>query len=153
MRPPRPPFTLESAVQKVRAAENAWNTRDPASVALACSPNSRWRNQSELFIGRRAIQEFLTRQWQAEREYRLVEELWSFSDNRIAVRFACESHDAEGRWHRAQGNGNWQFDADGLMAERHASINDVPITESQRLFRWPLGIRPEGYPGLTELGL
>jgi nuclear transport factor 2 (NTF2) superfamily protein len=153
VRPPLPPFNLESAAQKVRAAENAWNTRDPASVALAHTPNSRWRYGSEFFSGRKAIQEFLTRKWQTQLEYRQIKELWSFSDNRIAVRFVYESHDADGRWWRSHGNENWHFDADGLMAARHTSTNDVPITEDQRLFRWPLGIRPEGYPGLTELGL
>ena len=152
-RPPVPPFTEATARQKVRAAEDAWNTRDPARVALAYTPDSRWRNRSEFFSGRANIEAFLNRKWARELAYRLIKELWAFTDNRIAVRFVYESHDANGQWWRSHGNENWLFDADGYMAERHASINDVPITEDQRLFRWSQGRRPDDHPGLTELGL
>ncbi len=152
-RPPLPPFTEETARHKVRAAENAWNGRNPASVALAYTPDSRWRNRSEFFTGREAIEAFLTRKWEKELEYRLIKELWAFTDNRIAVRFVYESRDRNGQWWRSHGNENWLFAPNGLMAERHASINDVPITEEQRLFRWPQGVRPDDHPGLTELGL
>lgn len=135
-------------------AEDAWNGRIPARVALAYTPESRWRNRSEFFQGRAAIEAFLTRKWTKERDYRLIKELWAAAGNRIAVRFAYEWHDEEGSWFRSYGNENWLFDADGLMAERHASINDVPISDAARLFRWPaLGPRPEDHPGLTELGL
>lgn len=152
-RPPLPPFTRDTAIQKVRAAENAWNSRAPASVALAYTPDSRWRNRSEFLRGREAVEAFLTRKWETELEYRLIKELWAFTDERIAVRFVYECRDGEGRWWRCHGNENWLFAPDGLMAERHASINDVAISESERLFLWPLGIRPVGHPGLSELGL
>jgi len=152
-RPPLPPFTLETATEKVRMAENAWNTRDPARVALAYTPDSAWRNRSEFIDGREEIVEFLTRKWAAERDYRLVKELWAFRGDRIAVRFAYEWHDAAGSWYRSYGNENWAFDARGLMRERHASINDLPIADGERLFRWPLGPRPPDHPGLSELGL
>lgn len=152
-RPPLPPFTAETAAQKVRAAEDGWNGRDPAKVALAYSPDSRWRNRSEFFSGRQAIEAFLTRKWAKEHEYRLIKELWAFTDARIAVRFVYEWHDDAGQWWRSHGNENWAFDAGGYMAERHASINDVPISEGERLFRWPQGRRPDDHPGLSELGL
>jgi nuclear transport factor 2 (NTF2) superfamily protein len=152
-RPPLPPFDEPSAVQKVRLAEDAWNSRDPARVALAYTVDSRWRNRSEFFAGREAIEAFLARKWQKEREYRLVKELWGFRNNRIAVRFVYESHDESGRWWRAHGNEMWEFDEHGLMRRREASINDVPIEEAQRLFRWSLGRRPDDHPGLTALGL
>ena len=152
-RPPLPPFTEETARQKVRAAEDAWNGRDPAKVALAYSPESRWRNRSEFFTGRDAIVAFLTRKWARELDYRLIKELWAFTGNRIAVRFVYKSRDAAGKWWRSHGNENWLFDPDGYMAERHASINDVSITETERLFRWPQGVRPADHPGLTDLGL
>jgi len=152
-RPPLPPFTRDTATEKVRLAENAWNTRDPARVALAYTPASAWRNRSEFVNGRHEIVEFLTRKWAAELEYRLVKELWAFSGNRIAVRFAYEWHDGDGAWFRSYGNENWAFDERGLMRERHASINDLPITDAERLLRWPLGPRPPGHPGLSELGL
>jgi nuclear transport factor 2 (NTF2) superfamily protein len=152
-RPPFPPYTAETAAQKARGAENAWNTREPARVALAYTPDSWWRNRSEFFQGREAIAAFLTRKWAKELEYRLIKEVWAFTGNRIAVRFAYEWHDAEGAWFRSHGNEQWAFNAQGLMQRREASINDVPITEADRLFRWPLGPRPEDHPGLTELGL
>ena len=152
-RPLAPAFTHETAIQKVRAAEDAWNTRDPARVPAAYAADSRWRNRDEFFSGREAIAAFLERKWARELEYRLIKELWAFTDNRIAVRFVYESHDQSGQWWRSHGNEMWLFDADGRMAERHASINDVPITESERLFRWPLGRRPDDQPGLTDLGL
>lgn len=152
-RPPVPPFTLESARQKVRAAEDGWNSRDPAKVALAYTVDSRWRNRSEFLEGRAAIEAFLTRKWQREHEYRLIKELWAHDGARIAVRFAYEWQDEDGQWYRAYGNENWHFDDQGLMAERHASINDLPITEAERLFHWPQGRRPDDHPGLSELGL
>ena len=153
-RPPLPPFTRETAILKVRAAEDGWNGRDPHKVALAYTPDSRWRNRSEFFTGRPAIVAFLEAKWAREHEYRLIKELWAFTENRIAVRFAYEFHDAAGAWFRAYGNENWEFDANGLMRMRHASINDLPITENQRLFRWAApSPRPEDHPGLTELGL
>lgn len=152
-RPPLPPFSAETAAQKVRAAEDGWNGRDPAKVALAYSADSRWRNRAEFLSGRDEIAAFLTRKWAAEQEYRLIKELWAFSGSRIAVRFAYEWHDAAGNWFRSYGNENWQFDADGYMEQRHASINDLPIAESERLFHWPLGRRPDDHPGLSELGL
>lgn len=152
-RPPLPPFDRASAAIKVRAAEDAWNSRDPARVAAAYTADTSWRNRSEFLDGRAAVEAFLTRKWQAERQYRLIKELWSFDGARIAVRFAYEAQGPEGGWFRAYGNENWEFAADGLMAVRRASINDLPITESERLFRWPLGPRPEGHPGLSELGL
>ncbi|WP_144185784.1 nuclear transport factor 2 family protein [Elioraea rosea] len=151
--PPLPPFTRDTAMAKVRAAENAWNTRNPATVALAYTPESRWRNREEFFSGRAAIEDFLARKWAREREYRLIKELWAFAGAAIAVRFVYESCDPEGRWWQSHGNENWLFAPDGLMNERHASINDVAISEAERLFRWPLGTRPGDHPGLTELGL
>ena len=153
-RPPLPPFTHETAVQKVRAAENGWNGRNPDKVALAYTADSRWRNRAEFFTGRPAIVAFLTGKWAREHEYRLIKEIWAHGDDRIAVRFAYEFHDAEGAWFRAYGNENWEFDSHGLMRVRHASINDRPIAESERLFRWDApGPRPDDHPGLTELGL
>lgn len=152
-RPPLPPFTYETAVQKVRMAEDGWNSRDPERVALAYTVDSRWRNRSEFPRGREQIREFLTRKWQREQQYRLIKELWAFEGHRIAVRFAYEWHDAEGQWYRSYGNENWEFDEHGLMQVRHASINDLPIREDQRLFHWPQGRRPEEHPGLSELGL
>lgn len=152
-RPPLPPFSKETAIEKVRAAENAWNSRDPAKVALAYTPDSQWRNRSEFLHGRAEIERFLTRKWEKEREYRLIKELWTFGDNRIAVRFAYEWHDAEGHWFRSYGNENWEFAPDGLMRRRIASINDLAISESERKFHWPQGRRPDGHPGLSELAL
>jgi nuclear transport factor 2 (NTF2) superfamily protein len=153
-RPPFPPFTLETATLKVRRAEDAWNTCDPAKVALAYTPESRWRNRSEFLQGRPAIIAFLTRKWQQEAEYRLIKELWAFTGDRIAVRFAYEFHDARGAWFRAYGNENWAFDQNGLMRERHASINDVPIGTNQRKFHWDRSSpRPADHPSLTDLGL
>ena len=152
-RPPLPPFTRETAVQKVRLAEDAWNTRDPARVVLAYTDDSRWRNRSEFLRGRPQIEAFLGRKWQREREYRLTKELWAFADDRIAVRFAYEWQDAGGDWHRSYGNENWEFDRHGLMRTRIASINDLPIGEDERLFRWPLGRRPDDQPSLTALDL
>lgn len=148
-----PPFTRESAIQKVRAAEDGWNSRDPERVALAYTVDSRWRNRSEFVHGREEIIEFLKRKWSRELEYRLIKEMWAFGGNRIAVRFAYESHDVAGDWFRSYGNENWEFDESGLMRVRHASINDVPIKESERLFHWPLGRRPDAHVGLSELGL
>ncbi len=152
-RPPLPPFTAESAAIKVRAAEDAWNGRDPERVALAYSEDSRWRNRSEFLTGRAQIVAFLRRKWAQELDYRLIKELWAFTDNRIAVRFAYEWHDAHGAWFRSYGNENWEFDEHGLMRRRMASINDLPISETERRYRWPLGRRPEEHPGLSELGL
>ena len=152
-RPLLPPFDRASAELKVRLAENAWNSRDPAQVALAYTPDSRWRNRAEFPQGRPAIVEFLTRKWQREHEYRLIKELWGFTDNRIAVRFAYEWRDDEGHWYRAYGNENWEFDPQGLMRLRYASINDLPISAAERLLHWPQGVRPDDHPGLSELGL
>ncbi len=152
-RPPLPPFTAETAVQKARLAEDAWNSRDPARVALAYTPDSRWRNRAEFPSGRAAIEAFLTAKWAREREYRLIKEVWTFAGNRIAVRFAYEWQGADGTWSRSYGNENWEFDAEGLMQLRIASINDLPITEIDRKFHWPLGRRPDDHPGLTDLGL
>jgi uncharacterized protein len=152
-RPPLPPFTPESAAQKVRAAEDAWNTRDPQRVALGYTEDSRWRNRAEFISGRAEIIAFLVRKWARELDYRLIKELWTCADNRIAVRFAYEWHDDSGNWFRSYGNENWEFDADGYMRRRIASINDLPIAEAERSFRWPLGRRPDDQPGLTELGL
>jgi uncharacterized protein len=153
-RPPLPPFTRETAIRKARLAEDAWNSRDPERVALAYTEDSRWRNRSEFFQGRAAIVEFLKRKWEKELDYRLIKELWAFDDNRIAVRFQYEWHDAAGQWFRSYGNEQWEFDASGLMRRREASINDVPIAMSERKFVWESeGARPEGFPGLTELGL
>ena len=152
-RPPGPPFSLESAALKTRAAEDAWNGRDPAAVALAYTPDSEWRNRAEFFAGRAAIVAFLTRKWAGEHEYRLIKQLWAFGGDRISARFAYEYHDADGRWWRAHGNEQWVFDGQGLMTRRDASINDVAIAEADRLFRWPQGPRPDDHPGLDELGL
>ena len=152
-RPPLPPFTLESATQKVRMAEDAWNTRDPERVAGAYTVDSRWRNRAEFFQGREAIVAFLQRKWARELEYRLIKELWAFHGDHIAVRFQYEWRDDSGNWFRAHGNEQWEFDAEGLMRRREASINDVPIREADRLFRWPLGPRPMDHPGLSDLGL
>ena len=152
-RPPLPPFTRETAIEKVRLAEDGWNTRDPAKVALVYTVDSHWRNRSEFVEGRDEIVAFLTRKWNRELDYRLIKELWAFTDDRIAVRFAYESHDDSGQWYRSYGNENWEFDADGLMHHRYACINDLPIKEADRLFRWPSGRRPDDHPGLSELGL
>lgn len=152
-RPPFPPFTLETALQKVRAAEDGWNSRDAARVALAYTVDTVWRNRAEFPRGRDQVQAFLAAKWQRELDYRLIKELWAFHENRIAVRFAYEWHDALGAWHRSYGNENWEFAANGLMAHRHASINDLPIAEDARLFHWPLGRRPDDHPGLSALGL
>jgi uncharacterized protein len=152
-RPPLPPFTAESAVEKVRKAEDAWNTRTPAQVALAYTIDSEWRNRSEFFQGRETIVAFLTRKWHRELDYRLIKELWAFRDNRIAVRFAYEWHDDSGSWFRSYGNENWEFDGNGLMRRRLASINDLPIAEKDRRYRWPLGRRPDDHPTLSDLGL
>jgi nuclear transport factor 2 (NTF2) superfamily protein len=152
-RPPLPPFTQETANQKVRAAEDAWNSREPTRVAQGYTEDSRWRNRAEFLHGRAAIEAFLTRKWQRELDYRLIKELWAFRDNRIAVRFAYEWRDDSGHWFRSYGNENWEFDAAGLMRRRVASINDLPIEESERKYHWPLGRRPDDHPGLTELGL
>lgn len=152
-RPPVPPFTGESATQKVRGAEDAWNTRDPQKVSLAYSVDSQWRNRSEFVTGREAIVAFLARKWNRELDYRLIKELWAFAGNRIAVRFAYECHDDFGQWYRSYGNENWEFDGNGLMVRRYASINDLPIRESERKYHWPLGRRPDDHPGLSDLGL
>ena len=152
-RPPVPPFTKETALLKVRAAEDGWNRRDPEKVAEAYTVDSDWRNRSEFLTGRDAVRDFLTRKWAEEREYRLIKELWAFTDNRIAVRYAYEAMRPDGTWFRAYGNENWEFAPDGLMAVRRASINDLPISESERLFHWPLGPRPVDHPGLSDLGL
>jgi uncharacterized protein len=154
LRPPLPPFSRDHAVAKVRAAEDGWNTRDPERVALAYTPDSRWRNRSEFLVGRPAIVEFLTRKWASELDYRLIKELWTFGDDRIAVRFAYEWHDGKGSWFRSYGNENWEFAANGLMARRHASINDVAIDAADRLFHWDLaGPRPSDHPSLSDLDL
>lgn len=152
-RPPLPPFTAESAALKVRAAEDAWNSRDPAKVALAYTPDSRWRNRELFLNGRAEIEAFLTRKWERENEYRLIKELWAHHGNRIAVRFAYEWHDHAGQWWRSYGNENWEFAPSGHMAVRHASINDLAIAEADRLFHWPQGPRPDDHPGLSDLGL
>jgi nuclear transport factor 2 (NTF2) superfamily protein len=151
-RPPLPPFTLESATQKVRLAEDAWNTRDPKRVALAYTTDSRWRNRAEFLQGRQAIEEFLTRKWQRELDYRLIKEIWSYRENRIAVRFAYEWRDDSGHWFRSYGNENWEFDEHGLMRTRLASINDAPIAQGGRCYHWPLGRRPDEHRSLSELG-
>ena len=153
IRAPVPPFTLEDAVNKVRMAEDAWNTRDPGKVVLAYTPNTRWRNRSEFLNGRDEVRAFLERKWKKENDYRLIKEIWAHSGNRIAVRFCYEWHDDAGNWFRSYGNENWEFDAKGYMAVRHASINDVPISDTDRKFRWPQGRRPDDHPGLSELGL
>jgi nuclear transport factor 2 (NTF2) superfamily protein len=152
-RPPLPPFDLEAAKTKVRAAEDAWNSRDAARVSLAYTLDSRWRNRSEFPQGREEIVSFLERKWQRELDYRLIKEIWAFASHRIAVRFAYEWHDATGQWYRSYGNENWEFAENGLMRTRHASINDLAISEAERLFRWPSGRRPDDHPGLSELGL
>ncbi|ACO47909.2 nuclear transport factor 2 family protein [Deinococcus deserti] len=151
-RPPLPPFTIHTARDKVRLAEDAWNSRDPARVAQAYTEDSVWRNRDEFFSGRPAIEAFLTHKWEREHDYRLIKELWTFHENRISVRFQYEFHDHSGQWYRAHGNEQWEFDDRGLMRRREASINDVPIREEERLFRWPAGRRPDDHPGLTELG-
>ncbi len=152
-RPPLPPFTLETATQKVRMAEDAWNTRDPQRVSLAYTPDSVWRNRSEFLAGREAIQQFLARKWAKELEYRLIKELWTTQGNRIAVRFSYEWHDDTDRWYRSYGNENWEFDDRGFMQRRIASINDLPIPSDERKLHWPLGRRPDDHPGLSALGL
>jgi uncharacterized protein len=152
-RPPLPPFTLETAIEKVRKAEDAWNTRQPSSVALAYTQDSVWRNRAEFLRGREEITAFLVRKWNRELDYRLIKELWTFGDNRIAVRFAYEWRDDSGNWFRCYGNENWEFAENGLMKRRIASINDLPIAEKDRKFRWPLGPRPAGHPSLSDLGL
>jgi len=152
-RPPLPPFDLDGAVKKIRLAEDAWNSRDPARVALAYSPDSVWRNRAEFVRGRAAIVEFLQRKWARELDYRLIKELWAFRENRIAVRFAYEWHDDSGSWFRSYGNENWEFDEQGLMRRRIASINDLPIAAQDRQYHWPLGRRPDDHPGLSDLGL
>ncbi len=152
-RPPLPPFNLETARQKVRAAEDGWNTREPQRVSMAYTPGSRWRNRAEFVTGREEIAGLLTRKWTREIEYRLIKEIWAFASHRIAVRFAYEWHDDAGNWFRSYGNENWEFDDNGLMDVRHASINDLPIKEADRKFHWPLGRRPDDHPGLSDLGL
>jgi nuclear transport factor 2 (NTF2) superfamily protein len=152
-RPPLPPFTLETAVHKVRLAEDAWNSRDPARVVLAYSTDTRWRNRTEFPLGHEAAQALLERKWARELDYRLAKEIWAHANHRIAVRFAYEWHDAAGQWFRSYGNENWEFNPQGLMTHRHASINDLPIPESDRKFFWPLGRRPDDHPGLSDLGL
>ena len=152
-RPPIPPFGEDSARQKVRMAEDAWNTRDPDRVVLVYTSDTRWRNRAEFPVGRDQVHQFLTRKWARELDYRLIKELWAFADNRIAVRFAYEWHDDSGQWFRSYGNENWEFNAQGFMQHRFASINDLPITAAERKFFWPLGRRPDDHPGLGELDL
>jgi nuclear transport factor 2 (NTF2) superfamily protein len=151
-RPPLPPFTLETAIQKIRGAEDAWNSRDPVRVSLGYSAQSRWRNRAEFIVGREQIAAFLERKWARELDYRLIKELWAFRDNRIAVRFAYEWRDDSGNWFRSYGNENWEYDERGLNAVRHASINDLPIRAEDRKYHWPLGRRPDGHPGLSSFG-
>ena len=153
VRPPVPPFTLETATQKVRMAEDAWNTRDPERVVLVYTEDTRWRNRSEFPQGREEVRAFLERKWQRELDYRLIKELWAYSENRIAVRFAYEWHDDSNNWYRSYGNENWEFTQEGLMQRRYASINDLSIAESERKFSWPLGRRPDDHPGLSALDL
>lgn len=153
VRPPLPPFTRETAIEKVRLAEDGWNSRDAAKVAQAYSLDTHWRNRAEFVKGRAQAQQFLERKWNKELEYRLIKELWAFTDNRIAVRYAYEWKDDSGNWFRSYGNENWEFGPDGLMVNRYASLNDLPIKESERLYHWPLGRRPDDHPGLSELGL
>jgi uncharacterized protein len=153
MAAPVPPFTLDTAIQKVRLAEDGWNSRDPARVSLVYTPDSEWRNRAEFAHGREQIVQFLTRKWAKELDYRLIKELWAFTGDRIAVRFAYEWRDDSNNWFRSYGNENWEFDADGLMHHRYACINDMPIKESERKFFWPLGRRPDDHPGLSDLGL
>ena len=150
---PLPPFTKETAIQKIRMAEDAWNSRDPERVSLVYTEDTVWRNRTEFPVGRQAVKEFLIRKWTTELDYRLIKELWSFTENRIAVRFAYEWHDDTGHWYRSFGNENWEFDENGLMQKRYASINDLAIEESDRLFHWPQGRRPDDHKGLSELGL
>lgn len=152
-RPPLPPFTHDTATQKVRLAEDGWNTRDPEKVSLAYTPDTQWRNRVEFVSNREEAKAFLTRKWRKELDYRLIKELWAFTHNRIAVRYAYEWHDDSGNWFRSYGNENWEFAEDGLMRRRFACINDLPISEAERKFRWPLGRRPDDHPGLSELGL
>lgn len=152
-RPPLPPFSYEDAIAKVRKAEDAWNGKQAELVALAYTPDSKWRNRSQFITGRKEIIDFLNAKWEKELDYRLIKEIWAHGDNRIAVRFAYEWHDNDGNWFRSYGNENWEFDDLGYMCARHASINDLPITEKERLFRWPAGKRPDDHPGLSELGL
>ncbi|MEO5687181.1 MAG: nuclear transport factor 2 family protein [Burkholderiaceae bacterium] len=152
-KPPLPPFTLETAQQKVRMAEDAWNSRDPARVSLVYTTDTRWRNRVEFPVGREAVRELLQRKWARELDYRLIKELWAHDGNRIAVRFAYESRDDSGHWFRSYGNENWEFDEHGYMLRRFASINDMPIAEAERQFHWPLGRRPDDHPGLSDLGL
>ncbi len=152
-RPPLPPFTLESATQKVRLAEDGWNSRDADNVSLAYSLDTQWRNRAEFTSGREEARQFLARKWKKELEYRLIKELWAFTENRIAVRYAYEWHDDSGNWFRSYGNENWEFSADGLMERRFSCINDMPIRESERRFHWPLGRRPDDHPGLSDLGM
>jgi nuclear transport factor 2 (NTF2) superfamily protein len=152
-RPPLPPFSLDSAIRKVRLAEDGWNSRDPEKVSLAYTEDTVWRNRAEFTRGREQVVEFLTRKWRKELDYRLIKELWAHDGNRIAVRYAYEWHDDSGNWYRSYGNENWEFDEAGLMKFRHASINDMPIKESDRKFHWPSGPRPSDHPGLSDLGL
>lgn len=152
-RPPVPPFTRETAIKKVRLAEDGWNSKDPERVAQAYSLGTKWRNRAEFVEGREQARDFLARKWAKELEYRLIKELWAFTDNRIAVRYAYEWRDDSGNWFRSYGNENWEFNEQGLMTNRHASLNDLPITEEERLFRWPEGRRPDDHPGLSDLGL
>ncbi|MEH0885294.1 nuclear transport factor 2 family protein [Enterobacter sp. UNJFSC 003] len=152
-RPPLPPFTRESAIEKVRLAEDGWNSRDPSKVALAYSLETKWRNRAEFANNRDEAQAFLQRKWKKELDYRLIKELWAFTENRIAVRYAYEWHDDSGNWFRSYGNENWEFAPDGLMTRRFACVNDMPITASERLFHWPLGRRPDDHPSLSDLGL
>lgn len=152
-KPPLPPFTAETAAQKVRLAEDAWNSRDPDRVVQVYTDDTRWRNRTEFPVGRAQVHQFLTRKWQKELDYRLIKELWAFTDNRIAVRFAYEYHDQTGQWFRAYGNENWAFNEHGLMMQRFASINDLPISERERKFFWPLGRRPDDHPSLSDLEL
>jgi nuclear transport factor 2 (NTF2) superfamily protein len=150
---PLPPFTEETAIQKVRMAEDAWNTRDPAHVVVVYTEDTQWRNRAEFPVGRAEVQRFLERKWARELDYRLIKELWAYADNRIAVRFAYEWHDDSGHWYRSYGNENWEFNEQGLMMRRYASINDLPIVDAERKFHWPLGRRPDTHPGLSDLGL
>lgn len=152
-KPPLPPFTQQTAIQKIRMAEDAWNSRDPERVSLVYTQDTYWRNRAEFVHGRQQVQDFLTRKWAKELDYRLIKELWAYSDNHIAVRFAYEWHDDSSQWYRSYGNENWEFNEAGLMQRRFACINDLPISETDRLFHWPLGTRPEDHPSLTDLGL
>ncbi|MGB2839202.1 MAG: nuclear transport factor 2 family protein [Actinomycetes bacterium] len=153
LKPPLPPFTAETAAHKVRMAEDAWNSRDPGRIVKVYTPDTVWRNRAEFPTGRDEVRAFLTRKWATELDYRLIKELWAFTEHRIAVRFAYEWHDAAGKWFRSYGNENWQFTAAGLMQRRFASINDLGIAEADRMFHWPLGRRPDEHPGLADLGL